>query len=137
MDMKLAVAAIAILFSGFLFYQNQKRADMLLELTKRLQAAQASAGMAAVTTDEALMEVIRQTVRAELAANPVDASGVKFSGSDAAKFQDVIQRLSAFEKKFNKAATAVTKGSEMGAVQEKLHAKATQLKDKIVALCKK
>lgn len=137
MDIKLVVAAIAILFSGVLFYQNQKRADLLLELTQKLQAAQTTAGVSAVTTDEALMEVIRQTVKAELAANPVEGSGAKFTGSDAAKFQDVIQRLGAFEKKFNKAATAVTKSSDKGAVQEKLLAKATQLRDKIVALCKK
>ncbi len=140
MDFKVVVAIVAVLFSGFLFYQNQKRADMLIELTRKYQVSvqQAnSAGVAAVMSDEALMEVIRQTIKAELASDPSECGGSKFSGSDASKFQDVIQRLAAFEKKFNKAATSVTRDAEKGEVQEKLNAKAGQLKEKIVALCKK
>ncbi len=113
---------------------------MLVELTQKYQASvqQANnAGVAAVMSDEALMEVIRQTVKAEMAANPAECGGMKFSGSDASKFQDLVQRLAVFEKKFNKAATAATRDNEKGAVQDKLNAKANQLKEKIVALCKK
>ena len=142
MDFKVVVAAIAVAFSGFLFYQNQKRSDMLIELSRKYEASvqQAqTAGASAVLTDQAVMEVIRQQVKAELAARPEgncnDSSGPRVSGSDAAKIQDLNQRLMAFERKFNKAASELK--ADRNELTEKITAKATKLKEKIVALCKK
>ncbi len=140
MDFKVVVAIVAVAFSGFLFYQNQKRSDMLLELNRKYQQSiqQAhSAGASAIMTDEALMDVIRQSVKAELEANPIKCPGAdaKFSVSDAAKLQDVNQRLVTFEKKFNKAASLLAEDGRE--IQDKITNKATRLKDKIVALCKK
>lgn len=117
---------------------------MLLELNRKYQLSMQqanSANASAIMTDEALMEVIRQSLKAELAANPLKCPGadVKLGGTDAAKLQDVNQRLMAFEKKFNKAAAILNLdgGDGKGEFQERIVSKATKLKEKIVALCKK
>lgn len=141
MDFKVVVAILAVAFSGYMYYQNQQRADMLIELSRKYQASSqqaAAAGVAAVVSDEALMEVIRKQVRAEMAANPIDCTKKgKFEASDAAKFQELYTRVVAFEKQFNKATQDLTDDNQKGEFNEKVAAKAAKIKDKIVALCNK
>lgn len=139
MDIKAALIGVCLIVSGYLFYVNQQRADALIDLSTRYQAALVQ-GSGAPSGDTELMNAIREQVKAELATNP-PAQGAcadgKMANQDFARLQELQIQTAALEKKFNQALAMLMDGGGVDSKEDLIAVKATKIKDKILALCKK
>jgi len=134
MDIKAAVIAVCLLFSGYLFYNDQKRDAVIFDLSTKLQAALAKGGTG--INDNDLMDAIRAQVRSEIAARPAaDCKGG--SQADLTRLQELQIRLESFDKKFNLALAKLTSPDAGKEEEERIARKANKIRDKIIALCKK
>ncbi len=135
MDFKALVAVVCVGVSGYLFYLNQTREAVLIELNGKYQAA--LAGTSAVVTDPALMEAIRASVASEIKARPaVDCKTVSTSG-DLARLQELHVQMARIDKRFDAILKTIMKPEGAAEQDERTVEKAIKIKNKILALCKK
>lgn len=136
MDIKAAVIAVCLAFSGYLFYTDQRRESAMLELSKKYEAALTRAA-GGVLSDDAVMEAIRTQVRAELATRKLEGCGPGMSTAELTRLQELQIRLDTFEKSFNLAVDKIMNPEKARDEQEQIARKATKIRDRVIALCKK